>query len=97
MHALQEIHLVVGKYVFLLQDPVEAVAIDRVIGRFVIYEDATFILMFIEWFETLCKQENVYACTHACHKPSLVAVEASGEIVLQLRQETSLEPLEHWA
>ncbi len=32
MHALQEIHLVIGKYVFLLQDPVEAVAIDRVIG-----------------------------------------------------------------
>jgi hypothetical protein len=48
MHALQEIHLVVGKYVFLLQDPVEAVAIDCVIGRFVVYEDATFILMFIE-------------------------------------------------
>jgi hypothetical protein len=26
MHALQEIHLIIGKYVFLLQDPVEAVA-----------------------------------------------------------------------
>jgi hypothetical protein len=48
MHALQEIHLVVGKYVFLLQDAVEAVAFDRVIGRFVVYKDATFILMFIE-------------------------------------------------
>lgn len=48
MHALQEIHLVVGKYVFLLQDPVEAVAIDRVIGRFVVYENATFPLPFLE-------------------------------------------------
>jgi hypothetical protein len=48
MHTLQEIHLVVGKYVFLLQDPVEAVAIDRVVGRLVVYENATFILMFIE-------------------------------------------------
>ncbi len=48
MHALQEIHFVVGKYVFLLQDRVEAVAIDRVIGRFVVYENDTFILMFIE-------------------------------------------------
>ncbi len=48
MHALQEIHLVVGKYVFLLQDPVEAVAIDRVVGRFVVYEDATFTLPFLE-------------------------------------------------
>jgi hypothetical protein len=27
----------------------------------------------------------------------LIAVEANGEIVLQLRQETSLEPLKHWA
>ncbi len=33
---------------FLLQDPVETVAIDRVIGRFVVYKDATFILIFIE-------------------------------------------------
>jgi hypothetical protein len=71
------------------------VAIDRFVGRFVVYEDATFILMFIEWFEMFCKQENVYACTHACHKTSLIAVEASGEIVLQLSQETSLEPLKH--
>ncbi len=39
MHALQEIHFVVGKYVFLFQNPVETVAIDRVIGRFVIYKD----------------------------------------------------------
>jgi hypothetical protein len=36
--------------VFLLQDPVEAVAIDLVIGLFVVYEDATFILMFLEIF-----------------------------------------------
>ncbi len=72
-------------------------AIDRVIGRFVVYENATFILPFLEGFETLCKQENVYACSHACHKTSLIVVEASGEIVLQLRQETSLEPLKHWA
>ncbi len=48
MHALQEIHLVVGKYVLLLQDSVEAVAIDRVIGRLVVYENAKFILMFLE-------------------------------------------------
>jgi hypothetical protein len=48
MHTLQEIHLIIGKYAFLLQDPVEAVAIDRVISRFVVYEGATFILMFIE-------------------------------------------------
>jgi hypothetical protein len=47
VQALQEIHLVVGKYVFLLEDPVEAVAIDLFIGRFVIYEDTTFILKFI--------------------------------------------------
>jgi hypothetical protein len=52
------------------------VAIDRVIGRLVVYEDATFTLPFLEWFETLRKQENVYACTHACHKTSLIAVEA---------------------
>jgi hypothetical protein len=32
MHALQEIPLVVRYYAFLFQDPVEAVAIDRVIG-----------------------------------------------------------------
>jgi hypothetical protein len=48
MHALQEIHLVVGKCMFLLQDPAEAVAIDRVIGRFAVYENATFILIFLE-------------------------------------------------
>jgi hypothetical protein len=48
MHALQEIHLVVGKYLFLLQDPVEAVAIDCIVGRLVVYENATLILMFIE-------------------------------------------------
>ncbi len=30
--ALQEIHLVVGKYVFLLKYPVEAAAIDRIIS-----------------------------------------------------------------
>jgi hypothetical protein len=48
MDELQEIHLVIGKYLFLLLDPVEAVAIDRFVGRFVVYEDATFILMFIE-------------------------------------------------
>jgi hypothetical protein len=48
MHALHEIHLVVGKYIFLLQDPVEAVAIDRVVGRLVVYEDATFSLPFLE-------------------------------------------------
>ncbi len=60
---------------FLLQDPVEAVAIDRVVSRLVVYKDTTFILMFLEWFETLRKQENVYACTHAFHKTSLIAVE----------------------
>jgi hypothetical protein len=48
MHALQKIQFVIGKYVFLLQDPVEAVAIDCVIDQFVVYEDATFILMIIE-------------------------------------------------
>jgi hypothetical protein len=48
VYALQEIHLVIRKYLFLLQDPVEAVAIDRVIGRFVVYEDATFTLPFLE-------------------------------------------------
>jgi hypothetical protein len=48
VYALQEIHLVVGKYAFLLQDPVEAVAIDHAIGRLVVYERATFILLFIE-------------------------------------------------
>ncbi len=48
MHALQEIHLVIGKYVFLLEDPVEAVVIDRAIGRLVVYENATFNLMFLE-------------------------------------------------
>jgi hypothetical protein len=32
MHALEEIQLVIGKYLFLDQDPVEAVAIDRIIG-----------------------------------------------------------------
>ncbi len=47
MHALQETHFFIRKYVFLLQDPVEAVAIDRVIGRLVVYKDATFILMFL--------------------------------------------------
>jgi hypothetical protein len=48
MHAVQEIHLVIGKYAFLLQDPVEAVAIDCVVGRLVVHENATFILIFIE-------------------------------------------------
>jgi hypothetical protein len=43
MHTLQEIHLVIGKYVFLLQDPVEMVAIDCVVGRLVVYEDVTFV------------------------------------------------------
>ncbi len=74
MHALQKIHFVVGKYAFLLQDPVKAVAIDRAIGRLVVYKDATFVLIFIELFEMLREQENVYACTHAYHKTSLVAV-----------------------
>ncbi len=50
-------------------------AIDRVIGRLVVYENATFILMFLDLFETLREKENVYACTHACHKTSLVVVE----------------------
>ncbi len=48
VHALQEIHLVVRKYMFLLQDRVEAVAIDRVTSRFVVYEDAKLFLMFFE-------------------------------------------------
>jgi hypothetical protein len=48
MHALQEIHLVIGRYVFILQDPVEAVMIDDVVGQFLVYEDAIFILMFLE-------------------------------------------------
>jgi hypothetical protein len=43
VHALNEIHLAVAKYMFLLQDPVEAVAIGRVLGRFVVYEDSRFI------------------------------------------------------
>jgi hypothetical protein len=48
MHVLQEIHLVIGKYAFLLQDPVEAVAIDRVLGRLVVYENAAFTMPFLE-------------------------------------------------
>jgi hypothetical protein len=32
VHALQEIHLVVRKYVFFFHDPVETVEIDRVVG-----------------------------------------------------------------
>jgi hypothetical protein len=70
---LLKFHLIVWKYIFLLQ--VEAaVAIDRVAGRFVVYEKATLILMFLERFDTLSKQKNVYACTHACLKISLVTV-----------------------
>ncbi len=75
---------------FFLQDSVEAVAIDCVVGRFVIYEDAAFILIFIEWFETLYKQENVYAFTHASHKTSFIAVEDISYIFLYFNQETSL-------
>jgi hypothetical protein len=48
MHTLQKIHLVVRKYVFFLQDPVEAVTIDPVIGRLLVYEEATFVLVFLE-------------------------------------------------
>ncbi len=48
MHALQEIHLVNRNYMFILHNPVETVEVDRVIGRFVVYKDATFILMFLE-------------------------------------------------
>jgi hypothetical protein len=48
VYILQEIHLFVGKYAFLLQDLVEAVVIDRAISRFVVYEEATFILIFLE-------------------------------------------------
>jgi hypothetical protein len=33
---------------FLLQDLVEAVAIDRVIGLFVVFKDVTVILIFLE-------------------------------------------------
>jgi hypothetical protein len=69
-HALQEIHFVVGKFTFLLQDQVEAVAIDRIIGGFIVCENAKFILMFLDLFGSLCKQENVYACNHTCHKTS---------------------------
>jgi hypothetical protein len=48
MSASYKFHLVLGKFVFLLQDPVEAVAIDRVVGQLVVYEDASFVLMFLE-------------------------------------------------
>jgi hypothetical protein len=48
MQTLQEIHLAIRKYMFILQDLVEAVAIDCVVGRFVVYENVTFILMFLE-------------------------------------------------
>jgi hypothetical protein len=65
MHALQEIHLIIGQYLILFQDPVEAVAIDRVISRFVVYKDATLTLLFLERSQTLREQENVYACAHA--------------------------------
>jgi hypothetical protein len=37
VHALQEIYLVFRKYLFFLQDSVEAVAIDSFIGSFVVY------------------------------------------------------------
>jgi len=74
MHALQEIHLIIGKYSLLLQDPVEAVAIDRVVSRLVVYKNATLTLLLLERSESLSEQENVYACAHACHKTSLVAV-----------------------
>ncbi len=53
MYALQKIHLVVGHYVFLFQDPIEVVVIDRAIGRFVVYEDVKFTFPLLEWFETL--------------------------------------------
>jgi hypothetical protein len=48
VHVLQEIHLFIGKNMYLPQDVVELVAIDSVKGRFVVYEDTTFILMFLE-------------------------------------------------
>jgi hypothetical protein len=48
MYVLQEIHLIVREYVFLLQDTLEAAAIDRVISRFVVYKDEPFILMFLK-------------------------------------------------
>jgi hypothetical protein len=59
IHALQEIHLIIGKYVFLLQDLVETVAIDCVISRLVVYKDATFILIFLDSSQTLGEHENV--------------------------------------
>jgi hypothetical protein len=48
MYALQKIHLVVGHYVFLFQDPIEVVVIDRAIGRFVVYEDVKFTFPLLE-------------------------------------------------
>jgi hypothetical protein len=82
MHIFQEIYLIIRKCMFLLQDSVEAVAIDDVISLFVVYEDATFILMFFDRFETLCKQDNVYTCTHVCQKTSLVAIEDINNCIL---------------
>ncbi len=46
VHALQEIHLVVRKYVFFFHDPVETVEIDRVVGWLVVYKDPGFFLKF---------------------------------------------------
>jgi hypothetical protein len=48
MHFFQEIHLIIRKYLFILQDLVETVAIDRVIGRFLVCYDSKFILTLLE-------------------------------------------------
>jgi hypothetical protein len=74
MHSLHKIHLIISKYLLLLQDPVKAVVIDRVVSRLVVYKDATFILIFLERSQALGVKDNVYACAHACRKASLVAV-----------------------
>jgi hypothetical protein len=60
---------------FLLKDTLEVVAIDRFKDRFVVHEDAKFILILLEKFETFHKQDNFHPCAHTCHKISLLAVE----------------------
>ncbi len=94
MHTLEEIHLRRRENVLLLQDPVEPQAVNCVIGRFVVYKDATLPLPLERGAEFLREQEDVDARAHACDEPGLVAVEASGEIVLEFWKKSSLQPLE---